>query len=61
MGKCLKKIVSFKKSEIELYNYLESKRNASCYIKDLIEKDMKKICKPEIKKESKNDNYEFNF
>lgn len=41
MAKGLKIIVSFKKTEKELYNYTKSKRNPSCYIKDLIEKDMK--------------------
>ena len=41
MAKSLKIPVSFKKDEENLYKYTKSKRNASCYIKDLIEKDMK--------------------
>lgn len=51
MAKSLKIPVSFKQEEIELYNFAKSKRNASCYIKDLIEND---------KKSSKKDNINFN-
>ena len=51
MAKSLKIPVSFKKDEENLYKYTKSKRNASCYIKDLIEKDMKS---------SKKDNINFN-
>lgn len=32
--------VSFKKSEEDIYNFVKGKRNASCYIKDLVENDM---------------------
>lgn len=32
--------ISFKQSEIDIYNFIKNKRNASCYIKDLVEKDM---------------------
>lgn len=32
--------VSFRSTEEDIYNYLCSKRDKSCYIKDLIEKDM---------------------
>lgn len=45
MAKSLKIIISFKQEEIELYNFVKGKRNASCYVKDLIEKDMR--CKEE--------------
>ncbi|MBQ3420928.1 MAG: hypothetical protein IJH34_04535 [Romboutsia sp.] len=41
MAAGLKIPVSFKKTEMDLYNYVKGKRNPSCYIKDLIEKDMK--------------------
>lgn len=40
MAKSLKVIISFKQEEIELYNFVKEKRNASCYIKDLIENDI---------------------
>ncbi|NAS18600.1 hypothetical protein GND98_012160 [Clostridium butyricum] len=32
--------ISFKRSEENIYKHIKSKRNASCYIKDLVEKDM---------------------
>ena len=32
--------VSFKKTEIELYQFLSSKRSPSNYVKDLLEKEM---------------------
>ena len=48
MAKSLKIPVSFKKDEENLYKYTKSKRNASCYIKDLIEKDMKSNKKDNI-------------
>lgn len=48
MAKSLKIPVSFKKDEENLYKYTKSKRNASCYIKDLIEKDMKSSKKDNI-------------
>ena len=48
MGKSLKIRVSLKKDEENLYKYTKSKRNASCYIKDLIEKDMKSSKKDNI-------------
>lgn len=37
----VKKMISFKDSEMDLVNYIENKRSFSIYIKDLIEKDMK--------------------
>lgn len=47
--------VSFKESEIEIYNYLKSQLSMSIYIKQLIIEDMKKCnCKPTKKDESKN-------
>ena len=48
MAKSLKIPVSFKKDEENLYKYTKSKRNASCYIKDLIEKDMKSSKKDNV-------------
>ena len=41
MAAGLKIPISFKREEMNLYNYVKGKRNVSCYIKDLIEKDMK--------------------
>ncbi|MEX0050346.1 hypothetical protein AB2T85_06820 [Clostridium butyricum] len=32
--------ISFKKTEQDLYDFLNSKRSPSCYIKDLLEKEM---------------------
>ncbi|MEG2289900.1 MAG: hypothetical protein RSA29_02530 [Clostridium sp.] len=32
--------LSFKEDEIDIYEFIKSKRNASCYIKDLVENDM---------------------
>lgn len=32
--------ISFKKTEKDLYDFLNSKRSPSCYIKDLLEKEM---------------------
>lgn len=46
-----RKCISFKENEIELYNFLQSKRNPSCYVKDLIESDMSKTIKKEVKQE----------
>lgn len=47
--------VSFKESEIEIYNYLKSQLSASIYIKQLIIENMKKSnYKPNKKVESKN-------
>lgn len=46
----MKKCISFKQSELYLYQYLITKRSPSNYIKDLIEADIKKECiKNEIK------------
>lgn len=50
----LKINLSFKQEEVDLYNYLKSKRNASVYMKDLIEADMKKDNKPSEKREVNN-------
>ena len=39
----VKKIpISFKNSQLDLYSYLKTKRNISCYIKDLLEIGMNK-------------------
>lgn len=46
--------LSFKEEELNLYLYIKSKRNASVYIKDLIEADMKKNNKLT---DNKDDNY----
>ncbi|WP_066892894.1 hypothetical protein [Clostridium nigeriense] len=47
--------VSFKESEMEIYNYLKSQLSMSIYIKQLIIDDMKKYnCKPTKKEEVKN-------
>lgn len=32
--------ISFKKTEQDLYDFLNSKRSPSCYVKDLLEKEM---------------------
>ena len=32
--------ISFKKSEKDLYDFLNSKRSPSCYVKDLLEREM---------------------
>lgn len=44
--------ISFKRNEIELYEWVMSKRNYSAYIKDLIDADMNgtTAIKKEIKK-----------
>ena len=34
--------VSFKRTEIDLYNFLNSKRSPSNYVKDLLEREMLK-------------------
>lgn len=34
--------ISFKQTELELLNYLKTKRSASNYVKDLIQSDMEK-------------------
>lgn len=54
----LKINLSFKQEEVDLYNYLKSKRNASVYMKDLIEADMKKDNKPSEKREVNNNTVE---
>lgn len=65
MAKSLKIPVSFKQEEIELYNFAKSKRNASCYIKDLIENDRKSIKKDNINfdyvDKNKNSNNDFDL
>ena len=33
--------ISFKVSEADLHSFIKSKRDVSCYIKDLVENDMK--------------------
>lgn len=33
--------ISFKQSEIDIYEFIKNKRNCSVYIKDLVEDDMK--------------------
>lgn len=38
----MKTIVTYKQSEIDIFEYIESKRSKSSFIKDLIEKEMKK-------------------
>ena len=58
--------VSFKKEEGDLYKFIKSKRNASVYIKDLVEEDMNNTKgaknKPElINKERINGNLEIDF
>ena len=55
MAKRLKVIISFKKEEIELYNFVKRKRNASCYVKDLIEKDISPKSKVNINPNKDND------
>lgn len=42
----IKKAVSFKESEVELIKFVNSKRSFSNYVKDLIEKNMKEIKRP---------------
>ena len=55
MAKSLKVIISFKKEEIESYNFVKRKRNASCYVKDLIEKDISPKSKVNINPNKDND------
>ena len=55
MAKSLKIIISFKQEEIELYNFVKGKRNASCYVKDLIEKDISHKSKVNINPNKDND------
>lgn len=38
----MKTIVTYKQSEIDLFEYIESKRSKSSFIKDLLEREMKK-------------------
>lgn len=38
----MKKMITFKQTEKELYDYLLTKRNISVYVKDLIQADMDK-------------------
>lgn len=38
----MKTIVTYKQNEIDLFEYIESKRSKSSFIKDLIEREMKK-------------------
>ncbi len=52
----LKISLSFKENEVEMYEYIKTKRNASCYIKDLIEKDMRINNYTRNKKEEKSNN-----
>ena len=56
----LKIPVSFAEKEINIYNYIKSKRNYSVYIKDLVEEDMKKNGlsdkTPKENKKASNDN-----
>ena len=52
--------ISFKESEIDLYNFLKSKRSPSNYIKDLLEKEMQQNNNSELnKKEVNNNNIDF--
>lgn len=62
----LKIPVSFAEKEINIYNYIKSKRNYSVYIKDLVEADMKKNgisekAPKENKKMSNNNDLGFEF
>lgn len=34
--------VSFKKNEVSIYEYLSTKKDKSCFIKELIEREMQK-------------------
>lgn len=38
----MKTIVTYKRNEADLFEYIESKRSKSSFIKDLIEREMKK-------------------
>lgn len=53
--------ISFKQNELYLYEFIKSKRNASCYIKDLVEKDMKNNGKTLENNITSNNNLEFDF
>lgn len=61
----LKKIpkipISFKKGEEDLYNFIKSKRNASCYIKDLVEKDMNVNREVTMERQTSYKNNDFGF
>lgn len=58
--------ISFKKQEEHIYNYIKSKRNASVYIKDLVEEEMNNTKgvknKPSgLNREENNGNLELDF
>lgn len=44
--------ISFKRDEEDIYKFIKGKRNASCYIKDLVEKDMNKNEGTRVEKET---------
>ena len=54
----MKITISFSQKEIDLYNFLKSKRSASVYIKDLLQVEIDKENKEEVK-ENKIDSEEF--
>ena len=54
----MKLCISFKKFELELFNYATKHRSVSAYIKDLIEADMKENMKVNKEKGEDNSNYD---
>lgn len=52
----MKITISFAKDEIDLYNFLKSKRSASVYIKDLLQVEIDKKPKDKTKEVKENKN-----
>lgn len=52
----MKTPISFKKSEKDLYDFLNSKRSPSCYVKDLLEREMQQNGNSEVNKKEVNNN-----
>lgn len=55
----LKITISFKEKEKDLYDFIKSKRDCSCYIKDLVEDNMNSKATP--KPPVGNNDTEFDF
>lgn len=52
----MKITISFSQKEIDLYNFLKSKRSASVYIKDLLQDEIDKKPKDKTKEVKENKN-----
>ena len=60
MGR-MKIAISFKDNEADLYNFLKEKRSPSCYIKDILEKEMQQNNNSESTKKEVNNNNSNDF